>query len=314
MESKVLAGSVEVDEWRVGRLALAIAAAVAVLGAGAVQANTLVISNHAAFGGGPIETDDVTAHTFVNSYVPDAAQQGTNNGRAVEVLGNFVYYTELTNGFGPSDGIHVSFFNNGAGSADVHAPYANPVPGTGIVDLAAAGGVLYALTGYPSGPEVIQGTDGNGTNVGPLITPHTLSGGTLSNSDGFTVLPNGNFLINLGDGTNSYSEFDPVTGNEIAGTNIQAHNEFGACSSSTGVDNDGQFLYFACGLNTVIQTDFLGNYIPGGTTNMQNGSSEDLSIVQAGPITPPVPTPEPATLSLLGAALLGLVGLKRRKA
>src|SRR5205807_2709206 len=100
--------------------------------AGAARADTLTIVNNSAFGNGPIETVNATTHVFVNQFIPDVAKLDSNNGRSVEVLGNFLYYTELTNRFGPSDGIHVALFNNGAGSADIHAPFANPVPGTGI--------------------------------------------------------------------------------------------------------------------------------------------------------------------------------------
>ena len=86
------------------------------------------------------------------------------------------------------------------------------------------------MTGYPSGPEVVQATDGNGNNIGGPVTLHTLSGGTLSNSDGFTVLANGNWLINDGDATNSYNQYDPTTGMEIPGPHVVASNGSGACA------------------------------------------------------------------------------------
>jgi hypothetical protein len=182
--------------WRTGSLALALATTTALVGTtGLARADVLVIANQAAFGGGLIETVDATTGTFVNSFVPDGAKLGTNNGRGVEVLGNFVYYTELTNGFGPTDFIRVANFNNGAGSGDIFQ-YPNPVPGTGVVDLAAAGGLVYAMTGYPAGPEVVQATNGSGVNVGPTVTLTTLTGANLTDSDGFTVLGNGNWLIN----------------------------------------------------------------------------------------------------------------------
>jgi hypothetical protein len=296
--------------WKTGGLALALASTAALLAAGTARADTLVIANQASFGGGVIQTVNATTHVFVNEFVPTGAS-GTNNGRGVAVLGNFVYYTELTSGFGPSDGIHVALFNNGAGSADIHAPFPNPVPGTGIVDLAEANGLLYVLTGYPNGPEVVQATDGNGNNVGGPITLHNLTGGILTNSDGFTVLANGNWLINAGDAVNSYNQFNPLTGNEIAGTTIQPHNANGLCGSSTGVDFDGTFLYFECNLNSIVQTDLLGNFIA--NTAQTRSGFEDISIVGAPPINPPG-APEPATLSLLGLALLGLAWNRKRSA
>ena len=114
-------------------------------GGGARAADVLVIQNSAAFGNGPIGTVDMTTGLQVGSFIPDQAKIGSNNGRGVAVLGNFVYYTELVGGFGASSGIYVAPFNNGAGGADIKS-FANPVPGTGIVDLAESGGVLYAIT------------------------------------------------------------------------------------------------------------------------------------------------------------------------
>jgi hypothetical protein len=103
--------------WKTGGAVLTLASALALLGTGGVaQADTLCIQNNAAFGNGPIVTVDCTTHTFVNSFIPDNAKIGSNNGRGVEVLGNFVYYTELGGGgFGATDAIHVAPFNNGAG-------------------------------------------------------------------------------------------------------------------------------------------------------------------------------------------------------
>ncbi|MEO8715561.1 MAG: hypothetical protein ABI369_11150 [Acetobacteraceae bacterium] len=290
---------------RTGGLALLGATTALIASAGVARAtDTFVIANQSAFGNGLIATVDVTTGTFVNSFIPDQAKIGSANGRGVEVLGTFVYYTELTNGFGPSTGIFVAPFNNGAGGPDIKS-FPNPVPGTGIVDLAAAKGLLYAMTGYPSGPEVIQATDGNGNNVGGLITLHTLGGGILTNSDGLTVLPNGNFLINDGDGVNSYNQYDPLTGNEIAGTTVSAAN----CGSATGVDNNGTSLFFDCNLNSIEVTDFTGAHIS--NTPLPGGNFEDISVIQAAPITPPS-APEPASLGILASALLGLGLLGRR--
>jgi hypothetical protein len=276
------------------------------------NADILVIANQSAFGNGLIETVNATTGTFVNSFIPDQAAMDTNNGRGVEVLGNFIYYTELTSSFGPSTGIFVAPFNNGAGGHDITS-FPNPVPGTGVVDLAAANGLLYAMTGYPNGPEVVQATNGNGGNVGPTITLTTTTGSLLTDSDGFTVLDNGNWLINNGDAINSYNQYDPTTGMEIAGTTIQAHNASGVCASSTGVDNDaflgGTSLYFDCNLNSIVQDTLTGAFIS--STPLTASGFEDISLIQETPVVPPG-VPEPASLGILATALVAF-GVRRRR-
>jgi hypothetical protein len=287
---------------------------VALLGtAGVAQADTLCIQNNAAFGNGPIVTVDCTTHTFVNSFIPDNAKIGSNNGRGVEVLGNFVYYTELGGGgFGATDAIHVAPFNNGAGGADIKT-FPNPTPGLGVVDLASDNmGHLFAMAGYNTGPEVVQETDGNGNNIGSLVTLHMTNGSVLTGSDGFAILANGNWLINDGDTVNSYNQYNPLTGQEIPGTTVQAHNASGVCASSTGVDTDGTNLFFDCNENSIVEDTLAGVFIAATSTLPNGNAGEDISLVQAAPVNPPSGAPEPASLSVLGAALVGFGLLRRR--
>jgi hypothetical protein len=290
------------------------AAAVGLVFSSAARADEFALQNSAAFGNGPISTVDLTTNTVVGNFIPQSATTctgGNCNGRGVALLGGFVYYTELDGGSGQSDGIYIANWNNGAGSANIGF-ITNPTPGTGIVDVKGNGGFLYIMTGYPNGPEIIDKMSG----VGTLISSVTLtngSGADLTASDGFTILPNGNYLINEGDADNSYDQYNPITGVRIAGTNIA--DAPSVCGTSTGVDTDGTHLFFSCNFNSVEETDFTGAGIenfsdPGFAAD---GGWEDISLNQAAPITPPGTVPEPMTLSLFGAGIVGAFAMRRRK-
>src|SRR5215831_13348739 len=175
--------------WIVVALTLVVA-----LWAATAQAAPLIVCHSAAFGGGPIQTYDfATGGAPVASFVPTGAFDA-NNGRGVVVLGNAVYYTELSGGFGPTDFIRVAPYNGGAGGTDIRT-LPNPDPGKGVQDLEIANGVLYAMTGYDdTGPLKVFGLN---PVTGAVVSRPVLIGPPAhTDSDGFTVLPNGNFLIN----------------------------------------------------------------------------------------------------------------------
>jgi hypothetical protein len=185
------------------------------------------------------------------------------------VVGNEVFYTELTDLFGPTDAIRVAPFNGGAGGADTRT-LPNPRPDTGVQDLAFAGGVLYALTGYDeSAPQVF----GLNPTTGAVVSgPVSLSAPAADDSDGFVVLPSGKFLVNSGDADCTYSEFDPVTG-------IATGSSFTVpgASSCTGVDTDGTNLYFATDFSTLTKTTLAGALIS--SVAVGSNMAEDISVI-----------------------------------
>jgi hypothetical protein len=309
--------SIKRSLWLVPALAMSI-----FLLAGRAHADTVItaVTNGAAFGNGPIQTWslDLTTGTATKtgSFIPDGAIPGgingtSPNGRGIAVTNTQFYYTELSGtGFGPTLSIETAPFNGGAGGAD-NGAIANPIPGLGIADIhfgsGVTGGDLYALAGYiPSdatvGPIAYEFDPTNGTIVLAPVTIQTGKG-----ADGFTILANGNYLINRNDAVNIYDQYDPTTGARIAGTTISAP----GCSSSTGVDTDGTHLFFNCNLTSIVETDLNGVLLNTFTLPGNTGENEGLSLV-ANFSPPPPNVPEPSTFLLLAVGLAGLVGLSRK--
>jgi hypothetical protein len=225
-----------------------------------------IVGNNAAFGGGQIQTYDLSTGSLVNSFVPDGAQVTNANGRGVAVEGNEIFYSELSNQFGPSDGIHVAPFNGGAGGHDLRV-LSNPAPTTGIQDLTFSNGNLYALTGYPNGSLQAWELDPSSGTV--IAGPVAIAGD--AGADGFAVLPDGNFLINDGDASCTYREYDSTTGQQT-GQSITVPGG----SLCTGVETDGASLYFQTNFDGFTRTDLSGNLIA--TTNVGSNQVEDVSL------------------------------------
>src|SRR5207248_6516090 len=82
----------------------------------------------------------------------------------------------------------------------------------------------------------------NPTTGAVLGGPIAITGGAAPDSDGFTVLPNGNFLINNEDTDPLYLEFNGTTG---AATGVSFTVPGALLSTGVDIDPSGTSLYFA---------------------------------------------------------------------
>jgi hypothetical protein len=220
-------------------------------------------------GAGPIQTYDFsTGGAPIASFVPTGAS-GESNGRGLEVIGSEVFYTELSNKFGPTPSIEVAPYHSGAGGPDSRT-IPNPRPTTGVQDLSVSEGSLYALTGYAN--EALQVFKLNPSSGAVLAGPISISAPATPESNGFTVLPNGNFLINVGC---VYNQYNGSTGALVSGTTITVP-EGVFCS---GVDTNGTSLFFHAD-SGITQTDMSGKFIARRAVSGEVGGIEDISLVQ----------------------------------
>jgi hypothetical protein len=153
----------------------------------------------------------------------------------------------------------------------------------GIADLSFSGGVLYALTGYGAASTSSLQVFGLNPLTGAVLSgPVTITGmesPDFIDADGFTVLPNGRFLINNGDASCSYNQYDPTTGAIVPATTIvvpggvESVVPFSGCS---GVDTDGASLFFVTNFTAITKTDLAGTLIT--TMPMLYQSLEDIAI------------------------------------
>ncbi len=274
------------------------------------SANAILLSvsgNNAAMGGGPVQRWVLppplpfgpTPPT--DQFIPDGATVPLANGRAWGADQVRYYYSELSGGFGPSDGIHVvPVVASTFGGPDSFV-FANPSPLTGIrdLDVSIVDNDLYAFTGSASTPPTVfrlSRVDGH-----VIGSPVILQAPAVWDSDGFTILPNGNFLVNLGDASPLYQEFNSVSGAPV-GTGFSV-----PCGKATGVDAGFSSLVIQCDFHSFLVTTLSGVVFE--TYLVSPNNIEDIE----GVFGPPLPgVSEPAGHALLGAGLIGLVLARRR--
>ena len=203
-------------------------------------------------------------------------------GRGIAFDGTNVYYTFIVDGGTGDTGtiaIHVCPFNGGALGPDIRTlpnPRGIETAGPpndywGMPALCYANGALYVKTPYDqssynppfiTSPTIIYKLN---PTTGAVLSSVTLTGGTLdSDGDGFTVMADGNFLLNQFDGGNVYQVYDSTTG-AYTGTSFTLHKATGATRSGTGAfyDSTSGSYWFSTG-NTddlIIQNDGAGNFL-----------------------------------------------------
>ena len=256
---------------------------------------TVVISGNQS--DGPIQSFDYASGVLLNSFTPDGANglpfYPQPAGRAFAIYGGKIYYTEFQDS-DLSSPIHVCLYGDyGTGGHDLPnssqqtSPLPNPRQGYCIQGLAFHNGELYALTGYNTGqPEVYELNPNSGAVIaGPISIHLPPTDPDPDSADGFTVLMNGDFLINDfdgGDGCTTYREYNATTGQPVPGGLVVNVANFSTAvgfsvNAGTGVTcaPDGT-LYFVVGnvvpnvrfnIQAIVHTDSNGGYISSQVVN-----------------------------------------------
>lgn len=156
-----------------------------------------------------------------------------------------------------------------------------------------------------------SGTGGlGGLGTGTVITPSTVNL-ALNNLGNFTLNSvNGNFVaassVTVG-GPTYFPQIVGTTGSAASGSKSATIYLVGHFNTLGGTSS---FSSNTASLTMSLTETCAGTCAPG---NLGSFSMSGTLAAPAAPPPPPPPVPEPASLSLLGAGLLGLGALRRRK-
>jgi hypothetical protein len=246
----------------------------------------------------------IRTYNFLDGTETDFFPQSAAQGRGLAIEDNKIYYSGVTGFNSGSDGIHICPYGPpaappGFGGPEIvpPSPFSNPDGNFGIQDLAFHSNVLYVMTGYLShSPRVDEIDPSTGQQIPGTSEITVASPPAGLGSDGFTVLPSGNFLINggdnhpnssPGDASPAYHEYSGADGALVPGGLTIRLTDYGF-NAGTGVAlaPDQNSLYFMAHVlrgqdqllhNTLIRTDLSGQLI--GFQPVGDGDVEDIEVV-----------------------------------